>query len=409
MPRGIRRNESPRGYKTLSSTSTPDMTIVKAEASEFTPSPHLLDHGYGATPINQVMSSAIPSQAPAVKRKLNLESQHYSPSVVPLNHEFKAPQPKRPKRQTPVKKEYKFSDLLEKSPNGVVDLNKASQELKVQKRRIYDITNVLEGIGILEKKSKNNIQWKGGDGDNNRFLALTRQLQLLDDQENALDRMIISAESELRKLNNDRYGYITYQDLRSIDRFRHKTVMAIKAPPNTQLSVPTGENQEDKYIQDFFDITTPPVPQLDSPTLPHKPISSQICRSLTFSKDSCDLGASTSQAQFNPGSSRRQTSNQLDLLHLSPLNMGFSTTSAGISASSSKMEMSLIQENEGLGPMVGRYLFNSQAENSNAGVMDPLFCSEPFVPLEPVMQSEYNFSLDATEGLADLFDYDFLS
>lgn len=41
-------------------------------------------------------------------------------------------------------------------------------------------------------------------------------------------------------------------------------------------------------------------------------------------------------------------------------------------------------------------------------VMDPLLCSE-LVPLEPLMQPEYNFSLDATEGLADLFDYDFLS
>ena len=32
-----------------------------------------------------------------------------------------------------------------------------------QKRRIYDITNVLEGIGLIEKQSKNNIQWKGFD------------------------------------------------------------------------------------------------------------------------------------------------------------------------------------------------------------------------------------------------------
>ena len=36
--------------------------------------------------------------------------------------------------------------------------------LQVQKRRIYDITNVLEGIGLIEKKSKNNIQWKGAGG-----------------------------------------------------------------------------------------------------------------------------------------------------------------------------------------------------------------------------------------------------
>jgi transcription factor E2F3 len=33
--------------------------------------------------------------------------------------------------------------------------------LEVQKRRIYDITNVLEGIGLIEKTIKNKIRWKG--------------------------------------------------------------------------------------------------------------------------------------------------------------------------------------------------------------------------------------------------------
>lgn len=31
-----------------------------------------------------------------------------------------------------------------------------------QKRRIYDITNVLEGVGLIEKKNKNVIQWRYG-------------------------------------------------------------------------------------------------------------------------------------------------------------------------------------------------------------------------------------------------------
>lgn len=53
----------------------------------------------------------------------------------------------------------RFLDLLAQSPDGVVDLNWASQVLDVQKRRIYDITNVLEGIRLISKKSKNNIQW----------------------------------------------------------------------------------------------------------------------------------------------------------------------------------------------------------------------------------------------------------
>ena len=44
------------------------------------------------------------------------------------------------------------------APEGVLDLNQAATALGVQKRRIYDITNVLEGIGLIEKRSKNNIQ-----------------------------------------------------------------------------------------------------------------------------------------------------------------------------------------------------------------------------------------------------------
>ena len=39
----------------------------------------------------------------------------------------------------------KFVSLFHSDPSGTVDLNKASEGLGVQKRRIYDITNVLEG------------------------------------------------------------------------------------------------------------------------------------------------------------------------------------------------------------------------------------------------------------------------
>lgn len=53
----------------------------------------------------------------------------------------------------------KFLQLLCQSADGVVDLNWAAETLSVQKRRLYDITNVLEGVHLVKKKSKNNIQW----------------------------------------------------------------------------------------------------------------------------------------------------------------------------------------------------------------------------------------------------------
>ncbi|VDK25105.1 unnamed protein product [Anisakis simplex] len=55
----------------------------------------------------------------------------------------------------------RFLRLLQTTRSGIVDLNTAAEDLNVrQKRRIYDITNVLEGVGLIEKKSKNIIQWK---------------------------------------------------------------------------------------------------------------------------------------------------------------------------------------------------------------------------------------------------------
>ena len=35
----------------------------------------------------------------------------------------------------------------------------------VQKRRLYDIVNVLEGIGYIERVQKNIVRWIGGNPD----------------------------------------------------------------------------------------------------------------------------------------------------------------------------------------------------------------------------------------------------
>lgn len=135
----------------------------------------------------------------------------------------------------------KFVDLLKDSADGVVDLNIASTKLNVQKRRIYDITNVLEGIGILEKKSKNNIQWKCGNSlcnieKNNR---IQRDRYLLEQKENMLDRMIVM----MRNMTSDdmqttKHAYVTCQDLNSIDMFKDQIIVVIKAPPEAKLVLP---------------------------------------------------------------------------------------------------------------------------------------------------------------------------
>ena len=59
----------------------------------------------------------------------------------------------------------KFIELLQSKPNATLDLNEAAATLNVQKRRIYDITNVMEGVGYVEKLHKNTIRWVGNTPD----------------------------------------------------------------------------------------------------------------------------------------------------------------------------------------------------------------------------------------------------
>ncbi|EPY81658.1 hypothetical protein CB1_000408039 [Camelus ferus] len=100
----------------------------------------------------------------------------------------------------------RFLELLSRSADGVVDLNWAAEVLKVQKRRIYDITNVLEGIQLIAKKSKNHIQWLGSHaavGIGGRLEGLTQDLRQLQESERQLDHLIHICTTQLRLLSED--------------------------------------------------------------------------------------------------------------------------------------------------------------------------------------------------------------
>ena len=69
--------------------------------------------------------------------------------------------PSRPiKEKTLHELTARFFDLL-REQNGRIDLNEASSRLGVQKRRLYDITNVLEGCGLMRKTTRSQIEWVG--------------------------------------------------------------------------------------------------------------------------------------------------------------------------------------------------------------------------------------------------------
>uniref|UniRef100_H0ZNA1 E2F transcription factor 5 n=1 Tax=Taeniopygia guttata TaxID=59729 RepID=H0ZNA1_TAEGU len=153
----------------------------------------------------------------------------------------------------------KFVSLLQGAKDGVLDLKVAADTLAVrQKRRIYDITNVLEGIDLIEKKSKNSIQWKGvGAGCNtkeviDRLRYLEAEIEDLELKEKELDQQKLWLQQSIKNVMDDstnhQFSYVTHEDI--CNCFNGDTLLAIQAPCGTELEVPRaemGQNGQKKY------------------------------------------------------------------------------------------------------------------------------------------------------------------
>jgi len=55
----------------------------------------------------------------------------------------------------------KFIEHFEGKGNNIIELDKITIELGVERRRIYDVINILESLNVVCKKGKNNYEWKG--------------------------------------------------------------------------------------------------------------------------------------------------------------------------------------------------------------------------------------------------------
>ncbi|KAH9627414.1 hypothetical protein KSS87_012064 [Heliosperma pusillum] len=123
----------------------------------------------------------------------------------------------------------KFIELIKTSEHGILDLNRAADILEVKKRRMYDITNVLEGIGLIEKPVKNRIQWKGldvsrpGERDNS-VTSLQADLDNLSMEEQKLDERIRKTREQLKEMseenNNQKWLFVTEEDIKGLPCFQ---------------------------------------------------------------------------------------------------------------------------------------------------------------------------------------------
>ncbi|XP_054465684.1 transcription factor E2F1 [Anoplopoma fimbria] len=362
---------------------------------------------------------------PPVKRKLDLDSDHqYVSTTRPSIGQAppSTPAPPRVPRTTTEKSRYdtslnlttkRFLNLLSQSADGVVDLNWASQVLDVQKRRIYDITNVLEGIQLISKKSKNNIQWLGNRVDASlvsRHKELQREVCDLTDAEEQLDELISRCNLQLRLLTEDpqnkKLGYVRCQDLKKSFDSPDQLVMVIRAPPETQMQV----SEPSKGYQVSLKSTRGAIDVFLCPE-----DSSGVCSPVigsSPSKPDADPSLVPSPTQPTDQSQARTSTMVLDVALSSP-----ASTSSTATAASQQDQSSLVLGGDaesllggdpfsGLGDMPDFNLSPlSSSDFLNAdGVLLPL---DGFINLSPPHSHDYHFGLEDHEGISELFDCDF--
>ncbi|KAL3514759.1 hypothetical protein ACH5RR_027476 [Cinchona calisaya] len=141
----------------------------------------------------------------------------------------------------------KFINLILQAENGSLDLNKAADRLEVQKRRIYDITNVLEGIGLIEKTTKSHIRWKGyemfgPEKMNAPASILKAEIEYLYAEDFRLDNCIRKMHEKISALEHagtsQRTLYLTQEDIMNQPCFMNQIIIAVKAPHASTVEVP---------------------------------------------------------------------------------------------------------------------------------------------------------------------------
>nr|XP_044992696.1 transcription factor E2F3 isoform X2 [Jaculus jaculus] len=261
----------------------------------------------------------------------------------------------------------KFIQLLSQSPDGVLDLNKAAEVLKVQKRRIYDITNVLEGIHLIKKKSKNNVQWMGCSlSEDGGMLAqcqgLSKEVTELSQEEKKLDDLIQSCTLDLKLLTEDsenqRLAYVTYQDIRKISGLKDQTVIVVKAPPETRLEVPDSVESLQIHLAST-----------------QGPIEVYLCPEETETRSPMKTNNQDHNGNIPKPTSKDLASN----------NSGHGDCSVSMA---------------NLSPLASPANLSQQTEDQIPSTLEG-----PFVNLlPPLLQEDYLLSLGEEEGICDLFD-----
>ena len=145
-----------------------------------------------------------------------------------------------------------FINYIKKTGRKSININDLVNELSVKKRRIYDITNVLQGINYIQKSGKNEIVWIktiSNKSKSKKKLSTKKittnkpkiNIEELEKKKNELDKDIDKFKAEFnsiaKKNDFEKYGYITSDDIKKLSINANVDIILIKATKGTCMNV----------------------------------------------------------------------------------------------------------------------------------------------------------------------------
>lgn len=140
-----------------------------------------------------------------------------------------------------------FLQYMENCGGTLVDLNQATLTIQTQKRRIYDITNVLEGIGLITKTTTNQVQWRNAKESMaaldrcpyvTRYKERAARIAELNNRVKAtVSKMQACMDALTQDARNQENLYVTTQDILNLATLRGLKIMAVKAPAGSTMTV----------------------------------------------------------------------------------------------------------------------------------------------------------------------------
>jgi transcription factor E2F3 len=143
-----------------------------------------------------------------------------------------------PSKQSLVKLTHDFIGLLMAQSDEEVDLTDAANRLGAAKRRLYDVTNVLAGIGLIERCGKAKVKWIGEPDTPEEseeiaeLVARERELRALTA---ALDECLVtlSGSEDFQK-----YAWLSQNDIMRLSEGDQMSLFALRGPTDLTIEVP---------------------------------------------------------------------------------------------------------------------------------------------------------------------------